>query len=59
MQAAGGFCGLSPGAAILDLNGDEVLHGLLATMAAKQPYTLISQSVLIDPTVLQLLPTLL
>ena len=47
------------GAAILGLNGDEVVHGLLDVMAAKQPYTIISRSVPIHPTVSELLPTLL
>lgn len=47
------------GAAILGLNGDEVVHGLLDVMAAKQPYTVISRSVPIHPTVSELLPTLL
>lgn len=47
------------GAAILGLNGDEVVHGLLNVMAAKQPYTTISRSVPIHPTVSELLPTLL
>jgi len=47
------------GAAILGLNGDEVVHGLLDVMAAKLPYTTISRSVPIHPTVSELLPTLL
>lgn len=47
------------GAAILGLNGDEVVHGLLDVMAAQQPYTVISRSVPIHPTVSELLPTLL
>jgi pyruvate/2-oxoglutarate dehydrogenase complex dihydrolipoamide dehydrogenase (E3) component len=47
------------GAAILGLNGDEVVHGLLNVMAAKQPYTVISRSVPVHPTVSELLPTLL
>jgi pyruvate/2-oxoglutarate dehydrogenase complex dihydrolipoamide dehydrogenase (E3) component len=47
------------GAAILGLNGDEVVHGLLNVMAAKQPYTVISRLVPIHPTVSELLPTLL
>lgn len=47
------------GAAILGLNGDEVVHGLLDVMAAKQPYTAISRAVHIHPTVSELVPTLL
>ena len=47
------------GAAILGLNGDEVIHGLLDLMAAGQPYTVIARAVHIHPTVSELLPTLL
>ena len=47
------------GAAILGLNGDEVVHTLLDVMAAKQPYTVISRAMHIHPTVSELLPTLL
>ena len=47
------------GAAILGLNGDEVVHTLLDVMAAKQPYTVISRAMHIHPTVSELVPTLL
>ena len=47
------------GAAILGLNGDEVIHSLLDVMAAGQPYTVISRTMHIHPTVSELLPTLL
>jgi pyruvate/2-oxoglutarate dehydrogenase complex dihydrolipoamide dehydrogenase (E3) component len=47
------------GAAILGLNGDEVVHSLLDVMAADQPYTVISRTVHIHPTVSELVPTLL
>lgn len=47
------------GAAILGHNGDEVVHSLLETMAARQPYTVLSRTVHIHPTVTELLPTLL
>lgn len=47
------------GAAILGLNGDEVVHSLLDIMAADQPYTAISRAVHIHPTVSELVPTLL
>ena len=47
------------GAAILGLNGDEVVHSLLDTMAAGQPWTVVSRAVHIHPTVSELLPTLL
>ncbi len=47
------------GAAILGINGDEVVHTLLPVMYAKAPYTLISRAVHIHPTVAELLPTVL
>jgi pyruvate/2-oxoglutarate dehydrogenase complex dihydrolipoamide dehydrogenase (E3) component len=47
------------GAAILGLNGDEVVHGLLDMMAADQPVTSIARTVHIHPTVSELVPTLL
>ena len=48
------------GAAILGLNGDEVVHGLLGAMSANLPYTTLAhQSVPIHPTVSELIPTLL
>jgi pyruvate/2-oxoglutarate dehydrogenase complex dihydrolipoamide dehydrogenase (E3) component len=47
------------GAAILGLNGDEVVHSLLDVMAARQPYTVIARAVHIHPTVTELVPTLL
>jgi pyruvate/2-oxoglutarate dehydrogenase complex dihydrolipoamide dehydrogenase (E3) component len=47
------------GAAILGLNGDEVVHSLLDIMNADQPYTVISRAVHIHPTVSELVPTLL
>jgi pyruvate/2-oxoglutarate dehydrogenase complex dihydrolipoamide dehydrogenase (E3) component len=47
------------GAAILGMNGDEVVHSLLDIMAADQPYTVISRAVHIHPTVSELVPTLL
>jgi pyruvate/2-oxoglutarate dehydrogenase complex dihydrolipoamide dehydrogenase (E3) component len=47
------------GAAILGLNGDEVVHSLLDIMAADRPYTVISRAVHIHPTVSELVPSLL
>ena len=47
------------GAAILGINGDEVVHSLLDVMAAKMPYTVISRAVHIHPTVSELIPTTL
>jgi pyruvate/2-oxoglutarate dehydrogenase complex dihydrolipoamide dehydrogenase (E3) component len=47
------------GAAILGLNGDEIVHSLLDIMYAKRPYTTIQRAVHIHPTVTELIPTLL
>jgi pyruvate/2-oxoglutarate dehydrogenase complex dihydrolipoamide dehydrogenase (E3) component len=47
------------GAAVLGLNGDEVVHGLLGAMSADLPYSTLVQSVPIHPTVSELIPTLL
>lgn len=47
------------GAAILGMNGDEVVHTLLDVMAADRPYTTISRAMHIHPTVAELVPTLL
>ena len=47
------------GAAILGLNGDEVVHSLLVQMAACQPCDVMARTVHIHPTVSELLPTLL
>jgi pyruvate/2-oxoglutarate dehydrogenase complex dihydrolipoamide dehydrogenase (E3) component len=47
------------GASILGMNGDEVVHELLDVMYARQPYTVISRSVAIHPTVSELIPTML
>jgi pyruvate/2-oxoglutarate dehydrogenase complex dihydrolipoamide dehydrogenase (E3) component len=47
------------GAAILGIDGDEVVHTLLDVMAANVPYTTISRAVHIHPTVSEYLPVLL
>lgn len=47
------------GAAMLGMNADEVIHGLLDVMAAGQPYTTIRRTMHIHPTVSELVPTLL
>ncbi len=47
------------GAAILGIGGDEIVHVFLEVMAAKAPYTTITSTVHIHPTVCELLPTLL
>jgi len=45
------------GAAILGIEGDEVVHGILDLMYAKAPYTTLTRMVPIHPTVSELLPT--
>jgi pyruvate/2-oxoglutarate dehydrogenase complex dihydrolipoamide dehydrogenase (E3) component len=47
------------GAAIIGLNGDEVVHLFLDVMYAKAPYTVISRAMHIHPTVSELVPTML
>ena len=47
------------GAAILGINGDEVVHSLLDMMHAKMPYTVIARAMHIHPTVSELIPTTL
>ena len=47
------------GAAILGVGGDEVIHCILDVMSAKAPYTTLSRTVHIHPTVCELIPTML
>jgi pyruvate/2-oxoglutarate dehydrogenase complex dihydrolipoamide dehydrogenase (E3) component len=47
------------GAAILGIEGDEVVHVLLDVMYAKKPYTVIQRAMHIHPTVSELVPTML
>jgi pyruvate/2-oxoglutarate dehydrogenase complex dihydrolipoamide dehydrogenase (E3) component len=47
------------GAAILGVGGDEVVHAILDIMTAKKPYTAISRTMHIHPTVSELVPTML
>jgi pyruvate/2-oxoglutarate dehydrogenase complex dihydrolipoamide dehydrogenase (E3) component len=47
------------GAAILGVGGDEVVQDLLDVMTAKLPYTAISRTMHIHPTVSELVPTIL
>ena len=46
------------GAAVLGIEGDEVVQSILDLMYAKAPYTLIERSMYIHPTVMEYLPTL-
>ncbi|MGH7830638.1 MAG: FAD-containing oxidoreductase [Candidatus Binatia bacterium] len=47
------------GAAILGVEGDEVIHLILDVMYAKAPYTVIQRAMHIHPTVSELIPTML
>ena len=47
------------GAAILGVGGDEVVHCILDLMAAGAPYTTMTHTVHIHPTVAELVPTML
>jgi pyruvate/2-oxoglutarate dehydrogenase complex dihydrolipoamide dehydrogenase (E3) component len=47
------------GAAILGVGGDEAVHGILDTMAARSPYTTLQHTMHIHPTVSELIPTVL
>ena len=47
------------GAAILGVEGDEVIHSILDVMCAKAPYTVIQRAMHIHPTVSELIPTML
>ena len=46
------------GASILGTSGDEAIHGIIDLMSTKAPYTMLTRSVPIHPTVSELLPTL-
>ena len=47
------------GATVLGIGGDEIISSLLNIMYAKQPYTIIRDSVQPHPTVSELIPTML
>lgn len=47
------------GAAILGIEGDEIIHSILDIMYANEPYTTIKRAVHIHPTVSELIPTML
>jgi pyruvate/2-oxoglutarate dehydrogenase complex dihydrolipoamide dehydrogenase (E3) component len=47
------------GAAILGVGGDEAIHAILDIMSAKAPYTALSRTMHIHPTVSELIPTML
>jgi pyruvate/2-oxoglutarate dehydrogenase complex dihydrolipoamide dehydrogenase (E3) component len=47
------------GAAILGVGGDEAIHAILDVMSAKAPYTTLSRTMHIHPTVSELIPTIL
>jgi pyruvate/2-oxoglutarate dehydrogenase complex dihydrolipoamide dehydrogenase (E3) component len=47
------------GAALLGIEGDEVIHAIANLMYAQAPYTIMQRAVHVHPTVTELLPTLL
>lgn len=47
------------GATIFGVGGDEVVHAILDVMSAKAPYTTLSRTMHIHPTVSELVPTVL
>ncbi|OBI37608.1 FAD-containing oxidoreductase [Mycobacterium colombiense] len=47
------------GAAVFGVGGDEAIHGILDVMSAKAPYTTLSRTMHIHPTVSELIPTML
>jgi pyruvate/2-oxoglutarate dehydrogenase complex dihydrolipoamide dehydrogenase (E3) component len=47
------------GAALLGVEGDEVIHSILDVMYADAPYTVLQRAMHIHPTVSELVPTLL
>jgi pyruvate/2-oxoglutarate dehydrogenase complex dihydrolipoamide dehydrogenase (E3) component len=47
------------GASLLGIEADEVIHLFIDNMAASLPYTAISRTMHIHPTVSELIPTLL
>jgi pyruvate/2-oxoglutarate dehydrogenase complex dihydrolipoamide dehydrogenase (E3) component len=47
------------GAAILGVGGDEAVHAVIDTMAAKAPFQTLQRAMHIHPTVAELIPTLL
>jgi pyruvate/2-oxoglutarate dehydrogenase complex dihydrolipoamide dehydrogenase (E3) component len=47
------------GAALLGIEADEAIHGIIDVMSAGAPYTVITRAVPIHPTVSELIPTLL
>ena len=47
------------GATLLGIEADEAIHCIIDVMTTSQPYTAISRSVHIHPTVAELIPTVL
>jgi pyruvate/2-oxoglutarate dehydrogenase complex dihydrolipoamide dehydrogenase (E3) component len=47
------------GAAIFGVGGDEIIHTIVDVMSAKAPYTTLSRTMHIHPTVSELIPTML
>ena len=47
------------GASVLGSGGDEIVNSFLSLMAAKQPYTVLRDAVVLHPTISELIPTML
>lgn len=47
------------GACVLGVGGDEIISGITNLMYAKQPYTMLRDSIHLHPTVSELIPTML
>ncbi|EUA59209.1 pyridine nucleotide-disulfide oxidoreductase, dimerization domain protein [Mycobacterium intracellulare 1956] len=47
------------GAAVFGVGGDEAIHCILDVMSANAPYTTLSRTMHIHPTVSELIPTVL
>ncbi|MEC5166699.1 pyruvate/2-oxoglutarate dehydrogenase complex dihydrolipoamide dehydrogenase (E3) component [Flavobacterium sp. PL11] len=47
------------GACVLGVGGDEIISGITNLMYAKQPYTILRDSIHLHPTVSELIPTML
>ena len=50
--------GKIPGAAILGIGGDGIIHSILDVMYTDAPYTVIQRATHIHPTVTELIPTM-
>lgn len=47
------------GASVLGSGGDEIINSFITLMAAKKPYTVLRDTVILHPTISELIPTML